>query len=353
MRRGSILLAALAALVLSLTTAGASVATPAASNPLANVYWGNYTANADPATKFYNAETDPARKALLGKIALQPRMRWFGSWIANGDIQSTLTSYIKNAQTGHPGALVQMAIFRLLPAESQARTRLPTTAEQASYKQWINRAAAAIGSHNVAIDLQPDLPVWTHEPNNSRIAVDLVSYAAQKFASLANTTVYINAGSADWLTVSQAVTMLRHAGVRYVRGFTLADTHYDGNNAQIEYGTKIVNALSAVGLKNKHFVINSTNNGRPFTHPQFHGSDFDNAPVCPTNYTRTTPPCVTLGVPPTTNVTALKWHLTADARTKAGKYLDAFLWIGRPWLIDQAGPWSTSRALQLARSTPF
>jgi hypothetical protein len=335
--------------VFALALSGPSSATPAASNPLANIRWGNYSGPADDAYNAYRAATGTT-KTLLGKIALRPRMRWFGAWIPNDKIHQKLSDYIANVTQGHPGALVQMAIFRLVPTESQARTRLPTSAEQASYKQWIDRAAATIGSTHVAMDLQPDLPVWTHEPNGSHVALDLVNYAAQKFAALPHTSVYINAGAADWLTVAQAVSMLRRAGVRYVRGFTLDDTHYDSNVHQIEYGAKIVSALSAAGIRGKHFVVNSAQNGKPFTFSEYHGSDYDNAAVCAS---KTSARCVTLGVPPTTDVTNTKWHLTSDARTKAGKYLDAFLWIGRPWLKDQSSPWVQSRALQLARTTPF
>jgi hypothetical protein len=336
-------------LALSLTGLTPAAATPSASNPLANITWGNYSGPADDAYNAYRAATGTDH-TLLGKIALRTRMRWFGAWIPNDKIHQKLADYIANVTQGHPGALVQMAIFRLMPTESQARTRLPTSAEQSSYKQWINNAAAAIGSTHVAMDLQPDLPVWTHEPNGSHVALDLVHYAAQKFAALPHTTVYLDAGAGDWLTVAQAVSMLRRAGVALVRGFALDATHYDSDVNQIEYGAQIVNALNAAGVKGKHFVVNSAQNGKPFTFPQYHGPDYDNAAVCAN---KTSTRCVTLGVPPTTDVTNAKWHLTADAQKKAGRYLDAFLWIGRPWLIDQSSPWSQSRALQLARTTPF
>jgi hypothetical protein len=345
--RAAVITAALAVSVLA--PSGPSFATPAASNPLANIRWGNYTGPADDAYNAYRAASGTT-KTLLGKIALRPRMRWFGAWIPNDKIHQKLADYIANVTQGHPGALVQLAIFRLLPTESQARTRLPTSAEQASYKQWIDRAAATIGSTHVLMDLQPDLPVWTHEPKGSKIALNLVHYAAQKFAALPNTTIYLDAGAADWQTVPQAVSMLRTAGIGLVRGFALDATHYDSNVHQIEYGAKIVSALSAAGVKGKHFIVNSAQNGKPFTYAAYSGPDYDNAAVCAS---KTSSRCVTLGVPPTTDVTNAKWHLTADARTKAGRYLDAFVWIGRPWLKDQASPWLQSRALQLARTTPF
>ena len=62
---------------------------------------------------------------------------------------------------------------------------------------------------------------------------------------------------------------------------------------------------------------------------------------------------MTLGVPPTTNVTNSRRGLSRSARRIAGRLCDAFLWIGRPWLYDGVSPFVESQALQLARSTPF
>jgi hypothetical protein len=62
---------------------------------------------------------------------------------------------------------------------------------------------------------------------------------------------------------------------------------------------------------------------------------------------------VTLGIPPTTHVGAAPWGLSATTNRLARQYVDAYLWIGRPWLYRQAEPFVTSRALQLVRSTPY
>ena len=133
-------------------------------------------------------------------------------------------------------------------------------------------------------------------------------------------------------------------------GFALGATHYASNEDEIRYGAKLVGALGASGIKHMHFVINSAENGRPFTYAQYHGPDYDNAGVCATRHSRR---CVTLGIPPTTNVTSRRWGLSRTARRLAGRYLDAFMWIGRPWLYDQASPFDLQRTLQLARTSPF
>ncbi|MCW2828516.1 MAG: Glucanase, partial [Marmoricola sp.] len=58
-------------------------------------------------------------------------------------------------------------------------------------------------------------------------------------------------------------------------------------------------------------------------------------------------------IPPTTNVASTRWGLSKLNRAKAAKYVDAYLWFGRPWLYMQADPFDKPRALQLARTTPY
>ncbi len=55
----------------------------------------------------------------------------------------------------------------------------------------------------------------------------------------------------------------------------------------------------------------------------------------------------------TTNVADRRWGLTGRARAIAAKLVDAYLWLGRPWLQNQADPFDLPRALALARTSPF
>jgi hypothetical protein len=52
-------------------------------------------------------------------------------------------------------------------------------------------------------------------------------------------------------------------------------------------------------------------------------------------------------------VTSPRWGLSATARRLAGRYVDAYMWIGRPWLDNQDSPFDLQRTLQLAATTPF
>lgn len=330
-------------------TANAGIPGAPAGNPLAGLPWGNYTGSLDEVFPAYNAATGSAKR-LLGLIALRPRIRWFGAWYPDSQAESVARDYIANVTQGQPDVLSQMAVFRLVPWEHAACGRLPSAAEQASYKRWIDAFAAGIGTARVALVLQPDLPFELCVPRHSKLPLQLVAYAARRFGVLPHTSVYIDVGAADWPTVGQAVAMLRGAGVRYTRGFALDATHYDSTERQILFAAKVAHALSAVHLGGMHAVINTAQNGRPFTFQQYHGPNFDNAAVC---RSRASQRCVTLGIPPTADVANPRWGLSRRARSLARSVVDAYLWLGRPWLFNQNDPFDLQRSLALARTTPF
>lgn len=344
--------AATAAAAILATPAWAGVANAGISgsrDPIAGLRWGNYSGPQDEVFPSYRAASGRDRQ-LLGLIALRPRVRWFGAWYADQQIETTIENYIANATGGNPNVLAQLAVFRLTPWEDAACHQLPTAAQQASYKQWIQSLAAGIGSARVAVILQPDLPFELCVPHRSKLPMKLVAYASHVLDALPHATVYIDVGAADWPSVGEAVGLLKSAGIGYARGFALNATHYDSTAHEIAFGARVVRALAAAQVPGRHFVINTSSNGRPFTYQQYHGPDFNNAAVC---RTRTSTRCVTLGIPPTTAVASPRWGLPAGDRALASRYVDGYLWYGRPWLDDQSDPFDLQRALALAATTPF
>jgi endoglucanase len=318
------------------------------SNPLAGLTMGNYTGSGDEVFPAYDSASG-SQRGLLAKIALTPRMRWFGIW--DPDPRLTAADYISNVTGGNSGVLAQMAVFRLQPWENEATRRLPTAAEQAAYRSWIDGFAAGIGGARVALVLQPDLPFALSVPHHSTLPLRLVAYAARRFSALPHTTVYIDVGASDWPSVAQAMSLLRGAGVRYTRGFALGATHYATTADEVRFGARVAGALARSGIRGMHFVVNTAQNGAGFTYQQYNRpSSFDNATVC---RHRGQPRCVTLGIPPTTDVANRRWRLAPSVGRLAARYEDADLWIGRPWLDNQNDPFDLARSLALARTAPF
>jgi endoglucanase len=328
-------------------TANAGLASASAMNPLAGVRWGVYTGPTDNVYPDYAAATG-RDKQLLAKIALRPLAFWFGSWFPDNQAQAMAQQYIGNVTGGDPGVLSQIGVFRLDPWEGQACPGSWNAANQASYRTWIDNFAAGIGSARVALILQPDLPFALCAP--SQVPLQLVNYAARRFAALPYTTVYVDAGANWWpAKPSQAASMLDQAGVRYTRGFALNTTEYDSTGSELEVGGRIQRALAARGIRGKHFVVNTAENGSPFLNGQYPGNA-ENARVCRSPRDRL---CATLGIPPTTDTASPRWGLPAHARRIAARYADAYLWIGRPWLVNGSWPFDRQRAIGLPASTPF
>ncbi len=349
-------------ITLTLLTLGVSVLCPTAvagvanrglphashSNPLAGMKWGVYKG------PYYNSIYPDYQRArgrnrrLLAKIALRPLMYTFGDWFANADAKSAAENFIADSTNGNPAVLSQMAIFRLDPWEGAACPNGSwNAANQHSYKTWVDNFAAGIGNARVALIVQPDLPFA--ECAHSPVPLELVRYAARRFNALPHTTVYVDAGARYFPSFTQAVSMLEQAGVRYVRGFSLNTSEYDTTDSEIEYGARLVKALAAAGISNRHFVVSTAQNGAGFLNGQYPG-DVNNARVCRNRHDTL---CVTLGIPPTTQVASPRWHLSGGDASLAFRYVDAYVWAGRPWLTGAASSFNLPRALGLASSTPF
>lgn len=350
------LIAAAGLMLAAFSAPSAAVAQASGSNPLAGRPWGVYKGPSELAWGPY-ARATGANKALLAKIALRPKAAWFGAWFSDDEIAARVHEYIVNSQAGNPNALVQMTVFRVVPWEQEACTRLPTDAEQASYKLWTDRMAEAIGSTPTAIILQPDGPFALCVPGHSLIPSQLIAYSARVFSALPHTSVYIEAGEADWPApgrqggVNAAVQILLQAGIQYARGVALNGTHYSATTAEIVRGAAIVQALAARGVPGKHVVINTSSNGHPFEFGKYKGPDPDNANVCRSARDNST--CVKLGPPPTADVANRRFKLAPATARLARAYVDGYMWFGRPWLYRQAAPFDVNRALQLARTAMY
>lgn len=326
---------------------------PDGTNPLAGRRWGVYRGKAELSWPPY-ANATGARKKLLGKIALRPKAKWFGAWIPDDEIAGKVREYVANATGGDPDVIVPLTVFRMKPWEQEACQRLPTKAERLSYKRWVTRFARALGDTRTLMVLQPDGPFARCAPRGSQIPARLVAWSAETFSALPRTTVYLEAGASDWLPVEAATQLLVDLGVRHTRGFALNTTHYDSPAANIRYGAQVAARLAERGLPGKHFVVDTSQSGRPFTyqwwesHPK--GRAYADAAPC---RSRRGARCVTLGIPPTAHVTKRSHGLPADVRRLARTHVDGFVWSGRPWLHLQSDPFVLSRALQIARTTPY
>jgi hypothetical protein len=319
-------------------------------NPLVRP-WGVYQGLAEHSWLPYLAASAD-QQALLDKIVQRPKATWFGDWQPDSDITERVRKYVELSTGGDPNVLAQVSIFRMQPWEGEACRRLPTAAERASYRTWINGFAAGVGDSHMAVVMQPDAPFALCAPGGSKLPAHMIRWAVRTLSALPNTSVYIDAGAADWNRdrPRQALRILVPMGIRYARGFALNSTHYDSTERQVRYAAAISKALRARGMPDKYAVVNTAANGRPFKGYADGGKFFASARACSSVHDKR---CVTLGIPPTVDVADPQWGMSLRDRRLALRYVDAYLWFGRPWLYDQRAPFMLDRALALARTTPY
>ena len=123
---------------------------------------------------------------------------------------------------------------------------------------------------------------------------------------------------------------------------------------QLDFGAKIVAALAKDGIPHRHFVIDTSDNGRAFTGAWYH----QHHPNKPLGYAKA---CGSAGQSPLRGPGHPADHrrrlgrvgaLAGRAQT-AEKLVDGYLWVSRPWLANQSGSFSMKRALAEVRYSPF
>jgi hypothetical protein len=324
------------------------------SNPIAGMTWGYYTGTDDEIWPTYEAATGND-KQLLAEVALRPEANWFGNWEKPAEIQGVVAGYINDVTHGNSTVLAQLTDFSLAPWEGQLCKTAETPALISTYHQWNDGFAAGIGSSRALVVMQPDLPEAKNTCLSSQTRdtyLQEVAWATRKLNALQHTTVYIDAGSSDWASVPVVTRLLVQGGIKWARGFALDGTHYASTQSELTYGMQVTKALARLGYKDKHFIVDTAENGSPFNYHQLTAAgSTGNVPACQSLGHPTL--CQTFGIPPTWQVALPEWKLGGHYAALAQKYADGYVWFGRPWLYAQSTEFDCELVEQMAQSTPF
>jgi endoglucanase len=349
----AILTTGVAALTLAAPAAQAGTANAglpgAGPNPIAHITWG--VPHDDDLWTAYQSATG-TNQALLARLALEPLATWLGWENPNRQVKAQTAAAVAASQNGNPNALTEFATFELNPWENPQATGADRPVARGSWnvsadEAWYRNMAAGIGTARTLVIEQVDLPVARRIASTKPAQID--TYAARVLSAKPYTTVYIDAGTAGWLTPAQDASLLIANGIRYARGFALDDTDYDPTATEDVFGAQVVAALAKRGVRGKHFIVNTDENGQPFKPYQVPGRAINLAPMC---HGRIQTVCQRTGIPPTTNVASPRWHLGAKASTDARRSCDGYVWSGQPWDIDD-GPFVEQYALWLAENGEY
>src|SRR5215472_10279326 len=177
-----------------------------------------------------------------------------------------------------------------------------------AYEQWVNQLAAAIGTGDDIVIVEPDgLPDAVRSclsQSQSSVRFELLRYAMRKLGSLRHARVYLDAGNPGMFQdPSQLTRPLEKAGIRYGRGFSANVSNFQWTGDVVAWSQRLERALGGkLGA-----VIDTSRNGRgPYSGP-------DNPQWC-------NPPGRALGPAP---------------RLDPGPAgIDAYLWVKDPGASD-------------------
>lgn len=314
----------------------------AGSNPIANITWG--VSHNDDLWNAYQSMSG-SNHALLARIALKPRAVWLGYWTPTGEVRAYTAATVAASQNGNPNALTEFATFLLNPWERWAASGSWNVSAD---ETWYRNMAAGIGKARAMVILQADLPFAHTTPSTAPEQID--TYAARVLSAGSHTTVYIDGGTQGWYNAEQDASLLIRNGIRYARGFALNDTDYNPTAQDDQFGARVVADLAKLGVKGKHFIVDTDENGESYGYGQLRpGTRINLAPIC---HGRFQTVCQRTGIPPTTNVASPRWNLGSAATKAAKQYCDGYVWSGRPWDID-AGPFVRQYALWLAANGQY
>ena len=273
----------------------------------------------------YERSGQSAKAALIWKIAREPKALWLGRF--------TQPNFAVKVRRLIDPATAEGAvpIFTVLRAQS---TRCSPTytgggpAEDARTREWYDDLARVIGDDRVVILFEPDslgtIDCLARSRRDDRLR--LLAHGVDVLSRNPNATIYLEAGASDWEPAARTARQLRTIGIAKLRGFMLNVTHYDWTAANVEHGLEISRLTGG-----KHFVINTSQNGRGPVHYRL--------PNGRRGVVWCNPGLRGLGPAPTTET--------------AHPMVDAYLWINRPGYaqICQGRPiaWYLSRALTYAR----
>jgi endoglucanase len=276
----------------------------APDNPLAGAkLFVDPESNAMGRYKYYDqVAPDPAKAALLGKIAFRPQALWMGEW--NSDIFRAVEHLVERAQDDDSVAV--MIAYNIPNRDCGQHSRGGLSSKEA-YQRWIRNVARGIGSDPAVVVLEPDAlghfqECLSEEQKAERMF--LLNDAVRVLRENPGTSVYLDAGHARWVPAAEMAERLKKAGIEHANGFSLNTSNYVSTQENLEYGKK----LSAL-LGGKHFVIDTSRNG---------AGPYEQAATPEEAWCN--PPGRKLGTPPT---------------TETGEPLcDGFLWLKRPGESD-------------------
>jgi endoglucanase len=209
----------------------------------------------DPLMKAAQAGPEFAR---IGKRA-QPL--WITDFYHSpGAAKRATAAYVKRAAKAHKTPLI--TVYNIPDRDCGLYSSQDDQITDAYYRRWVTKLAAGIGGTKPLVILEPDAIPFIGNPACTGVGdrLGLLAYATKRLAK-AGAWVYLDAGHSGWQAPEHMAPLLKKAGIRFARGFS---TNVANTRAMVDeqaYAKGVVTQLRKVGVKGRHYVIDTGRNG--------------------------------------------------------------------------------------------
>lgn len=199
----------------------------------------------------------------LAQMVTVPSAAWFEDGTP-ADVRENVRYHLSKADA--QGAVPVMVVYNI-PYRDCAGYSTGGAADAASYREWIDAFAAAVGKHPAIVILETDgigiIPwntTWYGELEwckpqaadgqpapeaTPEVRYALLNHAVDRLAALPNVRVYLDGTTSAWLDVGELAYRLEKAGVRKADGFFLNVSNFQPTEHVITFGTWVSQCLAA------------------------------------------------------------------------------------------------------------
>jgi endoglucanase len=244
----------------------------------------------------------------LEKIGNYPQAHQFSLYTAGGSgdaIYTQVQNYLCRMQQTNPDASAVITTYFIDHNSSCS------AGDQPNFKSEVNALRAAVGRFSALIFVEEDAIdtiCWTNPAAVSGRAA-LLKYEIDQLSQLPHALLYMEGGTADGNSPSQAAGVLNASDARKIRGFFLGDTHFNWAYKEIKFGSRVARLTGGL-----HFVVDTRGDGQ--------GAILNPNPATQGNEQLCNPPHRGLGPKPgASNGKSYGMYST---------YLDGFVWVTTP-----------------------
>ena len=196
------------------------------------------------------AKTAPS--ATNSYIASQPASHWYGEW---SNVSADISGYVDRAAAAKATPVI---VLYNIPHRDCWSYSGGGANDYANYQSWIKQAADAIDGRDAMVILEPDALASMDGLSGTEKTQRLSALkSAVTLLSQGKTSVYLDAGHAQWHSAAEMAKRLKAAGVDNATGFSLNVSNFRTTADNTTYGKAISSQTNG-----KTFVIDTSRNGK-------------------------------------------------------------------------------------------